>query len=119
MLGKGIGMLRNNVRVPQATLVRLGFASNESVYYLHGRADNFTLLPEQTGRHTPFTLVRPDQPAPATEKLENMKLARARELWSQGHTSDRKLMAAMDITLYEANKIAGILRAEERVMVNE
>ncbi len=119
VLGKGIGMLRNNVRVPQATLVRLGFASNESVYYLHGRADNFTLLPEQTGRHTPFTLVRPDQPAPATEKLENMKLARARELWSQGHTSDRKLMAAMDITLYEANKIAGILRAEERVMVNE
>lgn len=42
-LGKGVGMLRNNVSVPNASLVRLGWASNDSVYYLHGRADDFVL----------------------------------------------------------------------------
>lgn len=42
-LGKGVAMLRNNAIVPQARLVRTGMASNDAIYYLLGRADDFTL----------------------------------------------------------------------------
>ncbi len=42
-LGKSLALLRNNTVAPQATLTRVGMASNEAVYYLLGRADDFTL----------------------------------------------------------------------------
>src|SRR5579859_822664 len=44
-LGKGLALLRNNTAAPQPRLVRVGMASNESVYYHHGRADGFKLPP--------------------------------------------------------------------------
>ena len=43
LLGQGIAMLRNNTVAPQARLIRTGWASNEAIYYLLGRADNFVL----------------------------------------------------------------------------
>jgi hypothetical protein len=43
LLGKGLAMMRNNTVAPQARLVRTGWASNDALYYLLGRADNFKL----------------------------------------------------------------------------
>lgn len=42
-LGKGVALLRNNEVCPQAELVRLPLVDNDSVYYLLGRADDWTL----------------------------------------------------------------------------
>jgi len=43
LLGQGIAMLRNNTVAPQARLIRTGWASNDAMYYLLGRADTFVL----------------------------------------------------------------------------
>ena len=43
VLGQGLAMMRNNTVAPHARLVRTGWASNEAIYYLLGRADNFKL----------------------------------------------------------------------------
>lgn len=65
-LGNGLGLLRNNVAVPKAQLVRCGWASNESVYYMLGRADNFDLTTEMDyqGRTT-----RPFEPDIRTRRV--------------------------------------------------
>jgi len=49
LLGKGIAMLRNNTVAPQARLIRTGWASNDALYYLFGRADNFKLPGTSSG----------------------------------------------------------------------
>ena len=107
-LGRGIGMLRNEFVQPEAALVSLGTASNEAIYYLLGRADGFT-LPDLTTDEL--------EPLPATI-TETPELVKARELWQAGHTSDRKLQAAMkiagfEVSLYRANQLANQLKASE------
>ena len=107
-LGRGIGMLRNEFVQPEAALVSLGTASNEAVYYLLGRADGFT-LPDLTTDEL--------EPLPGTV-IETPELVKARELWQAGHTSDRKLQAAMktagfEVSLYRANQLANQLKASE------
>jgi hypothetical protein len=103
-LGRGIGMMRNEFVQPEAGLVSLGTASNEAVYYLLGRADDF-ILPD----------LEDVASMPVSESPEVMK---ARELWQAGHTSDRKLKAAMktagfEISLYRANQPANQFNAGE------
>jgi hypothetical protein len=51
-LGKGVSLLRNNFLVEKPRLMRVGMASNESVYYLLGRADDFTFDMTLAGNKT-------------------------------------------------------------------
>lgn len=57
-LGQGLTLLRNNTAAPKATLVRVGMASNEAIYYHHGRADDFR-LPPRTEVYTPLARIVP------------------------------------------------------------
>jgi hypothetical protein len=107
-LGRGIGMLRNEFVQPEAALVSLGSTSNEAVYYLLGRADDFTL---------PDLAADELEPSPGMA-AETPELVKARELWQAGHTSDRKLRLAMkdagfEITLYRANQLANQLKVSD------
>lgn len=43
ILGEGVGMMRNNYVLPHAGIVRIGKASNEAMYHLLGKADDFEL----------------------------------------------------------------------------
>lgn len=58
VLGKGLAMMRNNTVAPQARLVRTGWASNDALYYLMGRADNFTLPGTPSGLYGGLELKR-------------------------------------------------------------
>jgi hypothetical protein len=64
-LGKGIALLRNNATCDPAQVVRLPYADNESIHYLLGKADEWTLPNSRTGDET----VSPDQIAGETECL--------------------------------------------------
>ena len=85
-LGKGLAMLRS-AATPDATLVRIPYVSNETLYKLLGRPEE-KALPER-----PFlTIVRSDQegaaaPTPERETRE----AAARRLWTEGFQSVRVL----------------------------
>lgn len=58
VLGKGLAMMRNNTVAPQARLVRTGWASNDALYYLMGRADNFKLPGTPSGLYAGAELMR-------------------------------------------------------------
>jgi hypothetical protein len=64
-LGKGIALLRNNAACDPAQVVRLPYADNESIRYLLGSADEWTLPDARTVSET----VSPDQDAGETERL--------------------------------------------------
>lgn len=58
VLGQGLTMMRNNTVAPQARLVRTGMASNDALYYLLGRADNFKLPGTLSGLYGGIELQR-------------------------------------------------------------
>jgi hypothetical protein len=55
-LGKGVSLIRNNFLVEKPRLLRVGMASNEAIYYLLGRADDFVLPTPGTGQKSHGTL---------------------------------------------------------------
>ena len=56
-LGEGVTMFRNNTVAPDATLMRVGMASNDFVYHMLGKADGF-LIPKYL---LPTTIVEADE----------------------------------------------------------
>jgi len=95
-LGQGLTMLRNNTVAPQARLIRTGWASNEALYYLFGRADNF--------RIPGSTVVRKDT-GPLTDSQRGLRLD---ERGSEQHFFTRS-----QSSLEEKNELAEETDSEE------
>ncbi len=117
-LGKGVSIFRNNSVAHEARVVRGGMASNEFVYWLLGKADNFQLPEEilpvvdagvvrEDGLWVPSDSSGGDAAVAASPEALPMDedLREALEAVQQGARGPRALERALGCTYYQAQKM--------------
>ena len=108
-LGKGLAMLRS-AATPDATLVRIPFVSNETLYRLLGKPQEQTISERPTLR-----VLRPDQdeqPATATKETKD---AAARRLWAEGYQSVRLLGTELEKLGYTGTSVQPVSELIKRL----
>ncbi len=134
-LGKGLTLLRNNTVAPKAVLARVGMASNDAIYYHHGRANDFQ-LPPRTEIYTPplaaqtsskrrlqlvtpqeedYQAAVPEQPVRRPSQALSPQLQAALGAYQRGYTTSRVLAAEMNIGKSRANELLQQLKARKLI----
>jgi hypothetical protein len=116
-LGKGVNVFRNNAVAYDARVMRGGLASDDFVYWLLGKADDFVLpdeilpLVDAVGASTPSGLWVPGLPDVSGQQDTggglpiDEDLREALEAYQQGAHGPRALERALNCTYYQAQKL--------------